>query len=147
MPPMNSTVEYLTGGTKTENHTLVDHHDKEDHHHPSIITNSKMILMIRRSLSSYNLLQPPRATNSTLEVKASVVLEKIVSIGENGKIDIVFLFPFLSPVILRRCWEHHHPKTKNGGNINFITFSLVTVYSQASLLFEPYKAICNDTCL
>ena len=84
---MNSTVEYLTGGTKTENHALVDHHDKEDHHHPTIITNSKMILMIRRSLSTYNLLQPPRATNSTLEVKVSVVLEKIVSIGENGKRD------------------------------------------------------------
>ena len=87
MPLMNLTVEYLTGGTKTENHTLVDHHDKKDHHHPNIITNNKMILMIRRSLSTYNLLQPPRATNSTLEVKASVVLEKIVSIGENGKMD------------------------------------------------------------
>ena len=144
MPPMNSTVEYLTGGTKTENHTLVDHHDKEDHYHPNII-NSKMILMIRRSLSTYNLLQPPRATNSTLEVKASIVLEKIVSIGENGKIDIVFLFPFLSPVIVRMCWEHHYPETKNRGNINFNTSSLETVYSQASLLFEPYKAICNDT--
>ena len=65
----------------------LDHHDKEDHHHPNIITNSKMILMIRRSLSTYNLLQPPRATNSTLEVRASVVLEKIVSIGANRKID------------------------------------------------------------
>ena len=60
-------------------------------------------------------------------------------------INIVFLFPSLSPVIVRMCWEHHHPKTKNGGHINFNTSSLETVYSQASLLFEPNKAICNDT--
>ena len=62
-------------------------------------------------------------------------------------INIVILFPSLSPVIVRMCWEHHHPETKNGGNSNFNTSSLDTVYVQPSLIINRalYKAIRIDT--
>ena len=36
-------------------------------------------------MATYSKLHPPRAPNSTLELKASVVLEKVVSIGEHRK--------------------------------------------------------------
>ena len=40
-------------------------------------------------MGTYSKLQPPRAPNSTLELKASVVLEKVVSIGELWKSDVM----------------------------------------------------------
>ena len=47
--------------------------------------NSYKLLKHRRSLATYSKLHPPRAPNSTLEIKASVVLEKVVDIGEHWK--------------------------------------------------------------
>ena len=49
------------------------------------IKKSYKLMNHRRSVATYSKLHPPRAPNSTLELKASVVLEKVVSIGELWK--------------------------------------------------------------